>query len=238
MLSVVIPCYNESETIINLLICLEKQSLSSDLFEIIIVNNSSTDDTQFKVRNFIKTSKNNIILVDEYNKGVSFAKNSGALASHFNYLVFLDADNTVTFQFLEYILIDIMSGGVCGTIRTLSNESSKYLGNLVLQFLEIIKMISPRPFGKSYIRKDIFFEVGGYNTKIQLGENVEFLNQAKAHIKKFKIGKFGHITHPIGTSLRRFTLEGYIKTLFNWLIAYLGYWKLDYLTISELEDKL
>ena len=46
MISVIIPTYNRSEFLFNTLKSISEQSLSKDLFEIIIVDNNSSDDTQ------------------------------------------------------------------------------------------------------------------------------------------------------------------------------------------------
>ena len=62
-LSIIIPCKNEEENILNTINRLTKIISSID-FEIIIINDFSSDNTFKLVRNFIKKSDKNIICVN------------------------------------------------------------------------------------------------------------------------------------------------------------------------------
>ena len=63
ILSIVLPCYNESKNLNNLLNSLEKLKKNTDL-EIIVVENGSTDNSLVKIKNHTIYKSNSIKLVE------------------------------------------------------------------------------------------------------------------------------------------------------------------------------
>jgi glycosyltransferase involved in cell wall biosynthesis len=61
-ISVIIPVRNEAENIQNLLDDLEKQTYPKDLFEVIIADDSSTDNTLEIVKSFKSKTSNSLII--------------------------------------------------------------------------------------------------------------------------------------------------------------------------------
>ena len=86
--SVVIPLYNKENHIQKTLNSVLSQSFTD--FEIIIINDGSTDNSLDKVQE-IKDSRINIYTTP--NHGVSKARNTGILKSNSQYICFLDADD-------------------------------------------------------------------------------------------------------------------------------------------------
>jgi glycosyltransferase involved in cell wall biosynthesis len=66
MFSIIIPLYNKETTIVKTLLSILNQSFS--MFEIIIVNDGSTDDSY---KNALSLKDERIILINQLNKGVS-----------------------------------------------------------------------------------------------------------------------------------------------------------------------
>ncbi|NLZ38774.1 MAG: glycosyltransferase [Firmicutes bacterium] len=94
-LSIIIPAYNVQNNIHNTLFSLLNQSNKN--FEIILVNDGSTDNTLEVVERIL--SKNNLInykIVNKENGGVSSARNVGILEAQGEYLYFLDGDDYVS----------------------------------------------------------------------------------------------------------------------------------------------
>ena len=97
-ISIVIPAYNEEKYILNSLRSLLNQNLVNTIsYEIIIVDNNSTDNTYKIVKNFIdKYGKSNdkisFELVREYRKGVAFARQTGFSMANSKIIATLDAD--------------------------------------------------------------------------------------------------------------------------------------------------
>ncbi len=237
ILSVAIPCHNEEYFLVRLLRMLEKQSLPSNLYEVIVIDNGSTDRTNEAAWSYAAETSLNLRLVHEPILGVSRARNAGARASSGATIIFLDADNTVPEDFLaklvDYINVKNVSAG---TIRTLA-EGVSIRGRVVFLILEAIKVISGRPFGKSFATRSLFEMVGGFNEQIVLGENVDFLRRLKKCAANHN-ARFGHFRVSIRCSLRRFKKQGYFKTLLPWLIAYFGFYTLRYSTMASIEEGL
>jgi len=85
LISVIIPAFNSRKTIANCLASIKNQTLKN--FEIIVVNDGSTDDTQQ-----IVAATSNVTLINQTNLGAAAARNRGTRAAHGNFLIFCDAD--------------------------------------------------------------------------------------------------------------------------------------------------
>ena len=92
-LSIIIPVYNCEKYIIRCLGSILRQQ-DSDKYEIIVVNDGSTDNTANKLNKFAPKYKN-IKVIHQKNAGVSVARNVGISASHGKYVTFVDGDDIV-----------------------------------------------------------------------------------------------------------------------------------------------
>lgn len=88
--SVIIPAYNAENTLATALESAINQTFND--YEIIIVNDGSTDSTPEIVDSFLRR-ENNIKSVNQENKGLGGARNSGIRVARGDYLAFLDADD-------------------------------------------------------------------------------------------------------------------------------------------------
>ncbi len=102
MISVIIPCFNAAETIICALDSLKKQTYKD--FEVIIVNDGSSDCSEIVITEYINANPELAIrYYCQANQGVSSARNKGMLESKGEYIAFLDADDTYTVHFLQFL---------------------------------------------------------------------------------------------------------------------------------------
>jgi glycosyltransferase involved in cell wall biosynthesis len=235
MLSIIIPAHNEENYILNLLLDLYNQTIKKQLYEVIIVDNASTDAMVEKIWNFsMAHSSLNLRLIHENRLGVSRARNRGALCATYPNLIFLDADNTIEKDFLATIKDKIQDSNIlAATFRTLPDEF-EIRALIFFWTIELLKILRLKPFGKSFVRRSALNAINGFNENIHLGENVDMLVRLKqyAHINS---KKFIHISTPaIKCSLRRFDKLGYLKIIIPWLIAYLGVKYLDYKTMHSI----
>lgn len=91
-ISVIIPVYNAENTITAALNSINRQTEGK--FEIIVVNDGSTDDSLEAIYTFKKTNLHlNIIVIDKPHEGVSATRNIGLRLASGNYIAFLDADD-------------------------------------------------------------------------------------------------------------------------------------------------
>ena len=111
LLSVVIPAFNEGETIIKtveeFLAYLSKQNYD---FEIIVVNDFSTDNTKSKVLNLINCNPKIKLLDNAANLGKGASVRKGLLAANGDYSLFIDADNASSIDHLEQAWTFIQDG--------------------------------------------------------------------------------------------------------------------------------
>lgn len=95
--SVIIPVYNKAKTIVNALDSIYAQTIQD--FEIVVVNDGSTDNIQEILSNYNRPVK----LISQENRGVSEARNHGIRESEGEYICFLDADDIWFPNHLEVI---------------------------------------------------------------------------------------------------------------------------------------
>lgn len=101
-LSVIIPAYNEekrlSETLRSINDYLSQRSYQ---YEILVVDNGSTDRTPQIVKDFAKRIKELKLVEGSSERGKGFAVRKGMLAAKGNFRVFTDADNSTTIDQVE-----------------------------------------------------------------------------------------------------------------------------------------
>ena len=98
--SVIVPCKNEQENIVKLIGCLAQQSYQN--FELIIVNDHSTDATRNYIKTAFKTFKN-IQLIDATGYGKKNALKEGIQQANSNLIVTIDADCLPSYHWVEAI---------------------------------------------------------------------------------------------------------------------------------------
>lgn len=93
MISVIIPLFNAEDSIEKALVSVANQTWIQE-FEIIVINDGSTDSSQGVVENYIQNNPSSIIqLINQENGGVSNARNTGLKIPKGDYIAFLDADD-------------------------------------------------------------------------------------------------------------------------------------------------
>ena len=153
-LSIVIPVYNGSKYIENCLNSVFKQKLGNDLFEVIVINDGSTDDTNNKVMPYTEVH-NNLKLVNKENGGVSSARNTGIDSAEGVFVLFLDADDELVegslIKVYEYLSkhkdIDMLV-----TIQSRFNGHTERIVNNVQNLEENVEYIGAETYKMGYVR--------------------------------------------------------------------------------------
>jgi len=100
--SIIISTYNNAKSLERTLASVAKQDADKSLWECVVVNNNSTDDTAERVAAFAKQNADvNIRLVDEPQQGLSYARNRGIAESKGQFLAFIDDDETINEGFVS-----------------------------------------------------------------------------------------------------------------------------------------
>ncbi len=100
LISVVVPVYNAEQYIEA---CIESiLNQTYDNLEIIMVNDGSTDSSRDKCLNLL-TRGDNIKFYEKSNSGPSDTRNVGIKKSNGNYIMFVDSDDLISSQMVEYL---------------------------------------------------------------------------------------------------------------------------------------
>lgn len=103
MISVVVCTYNRADLITGCLDSLKNQSANSSTFEVLVIDNHSTDNTYQLVENYIGLP--NMRLLCEMKQGLSHARNRGILEARGNYIAYLDDDARAEEHYIENLLV-------------------------------------------------------------------------------------------------------------------------------------
>jgi len=196
VISIIIPVLNEKIKIQRLLIELAK--LQGDK-EILIIDGGSSDGTQ------ALASKYGKVISSE--KGRAKQMNKGAKESNGDILWFVHADSKVSSNSIEEIKAAIDEGYIGGGF---SLEFYDY-ESIFLKYISITSNIRANHFGVFYgdqgifVKSQLFHKLGGFLSQ-------DLMEDLELSLLLRKAGKLKLIDSPIGTSARRFKLNGMIKT--------------------------
>jgi len=112
LISVIIPCFNNATYLNRALESVKIQKY--DNYEVIIVNDGSTDDATLNILDRISSEK--IKVFHTSNKGVSAARNYGYSKSKGNYIQFLDSDDFLLANKFKFQLAVLMSNASIGLV--------------------------------------------------------------------------------------------------------------------------
>ncbi|MBQ6708345.1 MAG: glycosyltransferase family 2 protein [Clostridia bacterium] len=132
-ISVIIPAYNNEKYIAETLKSLQAQTFED--FEIVIVNDGSTDKTEEIIRSF---DDERIRLFNQENAGVSAARNKALEEAKGDYVCFLDADDLYEKNSLEGFINCALENDadlVLGRIKRF-DEHSEYINEYAEKFAE------------------------------------------------------------------------------------------------------
>jgi GT2 family glycosyltransferase len=104
-LSIIICTYNRADCILDALKALVEQTLNRALFEVLVINNNSTDNTEELCKNFASDMHDfNYHYLVEKHQGLSHARNRGIKEANSKIVVFLDDDAVAEPDYLEKML--------------------------------------------------------------------------------------------------------------------------------------
>ena len=168
LVSVIIPVYNASNYIENMVSCLKKQTYSN--IEFIFINDGSTDSSLEILKLSTKGLKNSHIYSYQ-NAGAATARNRGLDASKGDIICFLDCDDEICENYVEnlikpFLIDNDVDISICGYKKRFLNKKTKVFSiankNKFINKKRAIKYIFNKhhtnmivPWAKA-IRKDVF----------------------------------------------------------------------------------
>ena len=203
LISIVVCTYNRSALLSVCLYSLVRQDAEKGLYEIVIIDNKSTDDTSVVAQRFVNNNKN-IRLIFEEKQGLGNARNRGFIEALGKYIAYIDDDALAHKDWVSKMYNFILR----------HPEVKAFGGPYFPYSLMEIPEWMPSEFGKNSLgekerpirfgnewitgtnmvfSKNIFSEIGGFRDdigmnalKISYGEEIEFLR---------RIGSSGQIVY-------------------------------------------
>jgi glycosyltransferase involved in cell wall biosynthesis len=210
--SLIIPAHDEEKYIEDTLGHLKRLDYPREKFEVIVVENGSTDRTL----ELAKRSEGGRFRVLQSGKGVSRAKNAGidALSPESDWVIFLDADTILEKDFLRQVngFLAGKEGVSVGTVSLRPLPNTAY-ARAWFWVHNVGHMFSRTSFAMKLVRRDLFPPLR-FDENLVMGEDISMIRQAESH------GKFFYLwTKSAATSTRRFEKLGWWYVLFYWVFV-------------------
>ncbi|MDL1974321.1 MAG: glycosyltransferase [Deltaproteobacteria bacterium] len=217
--SIVIPAKNEENCIEQCLGSLFKIDFPREQYEIIVVDNGSTDST----RNIAESFGVKVISVPL--GAIAAVRNGGAEEAEGNFLAFLDADCTVEkdwlYQATRYFSKENI---VCFGSAPIIPKSATWVQQtwfFVREKVDEVTDVSWLESMNMFVRKDIFFKVGGFNEKLITCEDVDLSYRLAAYGKIVSDKRIVAIHHGEAASIKEF----FAKERWRGKSNYTGIWQ-------------
>ena len=202
--SIIIPTLNHAKYLKNALTSVQHQSFPKDEYEIIVVDNNSTDDTPQVVEEHNKDSTKKVVYVKEPRVGLHYARHTGARVASGEILAYIDDDVTVHSEWLTEIIdpfndpqVACVGGKVIPNWEVdppiwLNRFPSYYLSFLdygderkILQGMEGINGCNMA------VRRSVLYEVGGFAPEVWYGSLIWFSGNGEGGLRE-KISEAGY----------------------------------------------
>ena len=106
LISIIVPVYNVEDYLPTCLDSLLRQGIEKEQYEVILVNDGSTDDSESICKGQVARHAN-FFLLNQENQGVAAARNHGLDAAHGEYVAFVDSDDFLADNGLKR-LVDVL----------------------------------------------------------------------------------------------------------------------------------
>jgi len=172
MISVIIPAFNAEKTLPYTLRALQHQSIPRNLYEIIVVDDSSTDGTGAVAREFgVRYRRQN-------KEGPAAARNLGVRIARGDIVLFTDSDCIPQEDWIEKMVKPLEDPRVAGVMGRYLTKQKEFAARFVqLEFeerfsiLKKFESIDLVPSFAAAFRRSVFEEVGGFNAHYPLANN-------------------------------------------------------------------
>ncbi len=192
LVSILIPAYNEENTIIKTLKSVVNLDYPKNKLQIIVINDGSKDKTESKVKDFIKKHlESNIKLISQVNKGKGAALNTALKTLKCKYFATLDADSTVATTTLKRMIPYFADKEVASVLPLMKIKNPQTILQRVQRYEYIINMfykhlngkldsvhVTPGPF--SMYKYEVIKKLGYYDEN-NLTEDLEIAIRLQKH---------------------------------------------------------
>lgn len=151
LISVIIPVYNVKEYLERCVKSVINQSYKE--MEIVLVNDGSTDGSA-EICDSLKGVDSRIIVIHKKNGGLSDARNKGIDIAKGKYITFIDSDDYVTDDYIEYLYKMISENqaqiSICGLLKTSNENETRRIQNPIIEKLGKEQALKEMLYAKKY----------------------------------------------------------------------------------------
>ncbi len=200
--SIVIAVYNRQHDLRDCLTSLQHLDYPPELYEIIVVDDASTDGSAAVARQFGVR-----LLVQSHNQGQSAARNRGVQQARGDIVAFIDSDCMARREWLAELVPcfqDSYYGLVAGRVEAFYDQTTLDRYEAVQSALDMgpetligagANSVFYVPACNMLVRRTLFLEQGGFNPALRVGEDVDWcwrLMQAGERLLYVPAGRVQH----------------------------------------------
>lgn len=197
LVSIIVPVFNSQENLGELLRALAVQELSFGKYEIIVVDNNSTDAT------FSIAKKCGVRVFSELKKGSYSARNKGIREAVGGLLVFIDGDCLPQVGWLEALVGTALDDGADMVTSYIEFELANpptiaelYDSLVSLQVEDLMSKRQVAVTASLLIKARVFDAVGFFDEKLQSGGDILFSQNAVSQGFSLVLNKDSVVFHP------------------------------------------
>lgn len=218
--SVVIPAFNEEKYIENTLFSLIKSEQKTDInYEVILVDNNSTDKTLERALKF--SSGMDLKIIHEKKQGRGAARARGFEQAKGEVILSADADTIFYKGWIEELASQI-KGEVVAVTSSCKVTDLSFAANTLINFIQPKAMVLYKLiFGHFWlsgfsfgILKSVYQAAGGFDVNLPAQEDIDL------GFRVAKLGKIKFINKPVVFSARRFK-QGLLVGIYEYLKTFL-----------------
>ncbi len=183
--SIIIPCYNQAHFLDECICSVQAQSFQD--WELIIVNDGSTDNTQQIAERF-SANDQRIHVINKSNGGLSSARNAGMTMASGHYLQFLDSDDIIlkdalagVYEHAQQNNSDLIHGGYVYVDESNKNTIHKVTPYILEHLLPFLLSSNIGPCHSIFIKRSFALQLDGFDESLKSAEDWDFwMRAAKA----------------------------------------------------------
>lgn len=188
LVSIICPIYNEESCIEACIESVLAQDLSSDEWELLLIDGGSEDQTRKRIAPFLERNVN-IRLIDNPHRTVPYAMNIGIRASHGKYICRIDAHSVFPSNYMSTLLhyMEVLPdaanvGAVCVTRPRTDGEKARAIAAVLSNKFGVggsdfrigvsnVTETDTVPYG--FFRRTIFDTAGLYDERLTRNQDIE-----------------------------------------------------------------